>query len=237
MNEKKKIARTAGLLYFLMGITGMLGILYVPSQIIVNGDAATTVANILANETLYRMGIVWQLMCQALFVYLVVMLHRLFKEADEHYSFQMVVLVVASVPISFVVTVFQSASLVLLDTPGLLGEFSQEQLNALVVVFFRLYENGITVAQVFWGLWLIPFGLLANKSGYMPRFIGFFLIAGGVGYVLASLGTLLLPQYRGIIGPIATIPATIGEFSAIFWLLVKGVREPKAARGFKLQAG
>ncbi len=226
MEDKKKIGRKAGVLYLLLGITGMLGILYIPSQIIVPGDAAATAGNIMSKELLYRAGIVCQLTCQTLFVYLVLVLHRLFKAVDENYSLQMVTLVVVSVPITFVIMVFQLAAPVLLGNADMLAAFTQAQLNSLAFIFFNLYEAGIVVAQVFWGLWLIPFGLLSIKSGFIPRFIGVFLVIGGVGYVLASLAGLLLPGYGASIGQIVTIPSAIGEFSMIFWLL-KGVKAPE----------
>lgn len=224
----KKNARLAGLLYLLLALTGMFGILYVPSQIMVQGDVPTTIENIKSHELLYRLGILSQLACQTLFVYLVLSLHKLLRIVDEYYSKQMVALVIVSVPIAFVNMLNQLAALVLLSGADFLSAFQPEQLHALVMVFFKLYEQGIFVAQIFWGLWLIPFGLLVYKSGFIPRLPGIFLVLGGVGYVVASVTELAFPQYGPSVGPIVTIPSAIGEFSVLFWLLIWGVRTKKS---------
>lgn len=229
MNINKTAARTAGILYLLMGITGMLGILYIPSQIIVPDDATATAANILAHEFLYSLGIVCQLACQTIFVYLVLSLHSLFKEVNRHYALQMLVLVAVSVPIAFLILLNQLAALVLLSGAGFLSGLLPEQLNSLAMIFFKLYEHGIITVQIFWGLWLIPLGLLAYRSSFVPRFIGIFLVLGGIGYVIASLAGLLFPQYSGSVGPIVTFPSVIGEFSMIFWLLYTGLRSTTTA--------
>ena len=224
MKINKTTARTAGILYLLLGITGMLGILYIPSQIIVPDDATATAANILANEFLYRLGIICQLACQTIFVYLVLSLYSLFKEVNRIYALQMLVLVAVSVPIAFLILLNQLAALVLLSDAGFLSGFQSEQVNSLLMIFLKLYEHGVIVVQIFWGLWLVPLGLLAYRSTFVPRFIGIFLVLGGIGYVIASLTGLLFPQYSGSVGSIVTIPSVIGEFSMIFWLLFIGLR-------------
>lgn len=229
MNINNTTARTAGILYLLMGITGMLGILYIPSQIIVPEDATATAANILAHEFLYRLGIVCQLACQTIFVYLVLSLYSLFKEVNRQYALQMLVLVAVSVPIAFLILLNQLAALVLLSDAGFLSGLPTEQLNSLAMVSFKLYEQGIIVVQIFWGLWLIPLGLLAYQSTFVPRFIGIFLVLGGIGYIMASLAGLLFPEYGESVGQLVTIPSVIGEFSMIFWLLFVGLRSPTSA--------
>lgn len=225
----KKNARIAGLLYLLLALTGMFGILYVPTQLIVQGDVATTMENIKNQELLYRLGILSQLACQTLFVYLVLSLHKLLRDVNEHHSRQMVALVIVSVPIAFINMLNQLAALVLLSDADFLSAFQPEQLHAMVMVFFRLYELGIIVAQIFWGLWLIPFGMLVYKSGFIPRLPGILLIVGGLGYVVASVIELMVPQYSATVGFMATIPSSIGEFSVMLWLLIWGVRSKKNA--------
>lgn len=223
----KSNARQAGVLYLFLALTGMFGILYVPTQIIVSGDVAQTALNIKANELLYRLGIVSQLTCQTLFVYLVLSLHRLFAKVDAHYSRQMVALVIVSVPIAFLNMLNQIAALLIVSGPDFLSAFEPQQLNGLLMLFFRLYEQGIFVAQVFWGLWLIPFGILLYKADFMPSILGIFMVAGGVGYVVASFVELVFPEFGPSVGPIATIPSAIGEFGTMFWLLIKGVKDKK----------
>jgi uncharacterized membrane protein len=108
----RKKARIAGILYLLLGFTGMYGLMYVPSQIIVAGYATTTVNNILTSELLYRSGIIGNLACQTLFIFLVLALNRLLKSVNEHHAKLMVTLVIIAVSIAFLNTVNQIAPLV-----------------------------------------------------------------------------------------------------------------------------
>jgi len=230
MNSNKKTARTAGILYLALAAAGGFGIMYVPSEIIVADDALATASNIMANEMLFRVGIVSQLLCQVFFVYLVLALYRLFKEVNQNYALQMVALVVVSVPISFLIMLNQLAALILLSDADFLTSFEPDQLNALVMIFFKIYEQGVVIVQVFWGLWLIPFGVLVFKSGFIPRIFGIILIIGGIGYILASFHNLLFPHTIGAFDMIVTIPSAIGEFAIIFWFLIKGVKnQPQVA--------
>lgn len=225
MGSPDKIARRAGLLYLLLGLTGMVGLMYVPSQIIVPGNATATADNIIHHELLYRLGIVSNLACQTLFVFLVLTLNRLLRSVNEHHARLMVTLVVVSVPIAFLNTVNQIAPLVLLSGEEYLALFNAEQLQGLVMVFLKLYEQGVVVVEIFWGLWLFPFGLLVYKSDFLPRIIGIFLMIACFGYLANSVTTLLFPAYQSFIAPITSVTGTVGEFSIILWLLIKGVKK------------
>ena len=227
LGQNKKTGHLAGLLYVLLALTGMFGILYVPTQLIVGDDPVQTALNIQNNEFLYRAGIMAQLACQTLFVYLVLTLYQLFKKVNKTYTIQMVTLVVVSIPISFTIMAFQVAGLVMSNEPEYLSSFDSEQLNALSLMFYKLYQQGVIIAQIFWGLWLIPFGLLVYQSKFLPKLIGIFLVAGGVGYVIASTRILLFPDVSDLVDQIATIPSALGEFSAMLWLLIKGIKENK----------
>lgn len=223
----KKNARVSGVLYLLMGLTGAFGIMYVPSQIFVWDNATTTVQNILAQESLFRLGILSQLASQVLFIFLALSLYRLLKNVNESYAKQLVTLVIVGVSIGFLNMLNQLAALILLSDAEFLKPFDPEQITALTMTFLKLYEQGITIVQVFWGLWLIPFGLLVYQSAFIPRILGIILAIGGVGYVLSSITGVMWPSLVGTVAPIVTIPSAIGEFGIIFWLLIKGVRERK----------
>ena len=227
LGPNKQTGRLAGLLYVLLALTGMFGILYVPTQLIVGNDPVQTALNIQNNEFLYRAGIIAQLACQVLFVYLVLTLYQLLKEVNKTYAIQMVALVIASIPISFTIMAFQVAGLEMGGEPEYLSSFGSVQLNALSLMFYKLYGQGVIIAQIFWGLWLIPFGLLVYQSKFLPKLIGIFLVAGGVGYVVASTRVLLFPNVSDLVDQMATIPSAIGEFSAMLWLLIKGIKENK----------
>ena len=224
MNPTKKAARIAGLWYLLMAITGPIGLIYVPSNLIVSGDAALTAKNIMASEFLFRIGIVSNLVCQISFIFLVLALKRLFQGVDKKYSHLMVSLVIAAVPIAILIELLQVAALQLLNGADYLKVFSPEQLNACVVSLLNIHEQGTFIAGIFWGLWLYPFGYLVVKCGFIPKIFGVLLMLGCFSYLIDSSTALLFPQQKGLVTDILMLPLAVGEISTIFWLLIKGVK-------------
>ena len=231
MNSLKKAARTAGFWYLLMAITGPIGLLYVPSKLIVPGDATATASNIEASELLFRIGIVSNLVCQIAFIFLVLALYRLLKGVNQQHASLMVALVLVAVPIAFLNMLNPLAALLLLSDEGFLTVFEPDQLHALVMVFLNLQEHGNIIAEIFWGLWLFPFGWLVFKSGFFPKILGVLLIIACFGYLVHSLTFLLFPHYEAIVSSYAAVPEAIGELSMVLWLLIKGVNvQPQANR-------
>jgi hypothetical protein len=104
--------------------------------------------------------------------------------------------------------------------------FEPPQLNALVMFFFDVHKNGEMIATVFWGLWLLPLGLLAIKSDLIPKIIGILLVIWGICHSMNFLAFFLLPGYTKAIDTALSLGAT-GEFVFVLWLLIKGVKERK----------
>ena len=229
MNSNKKIARIAGFWYLLMAITGPIGLLYVPSRLIVPGETTATANNIMASETLFRIGIVSCVLCQIAFIFLVLALYRLLKGVNQHHASLMVAFVLVSVPIAFLNMLNPLAALLLLSGAGFLTVFEPNQLNALTMVFLNLQEYGTMIVQIFWGLWLLPFGLLVFKSGFFPKILGVFLIIACFGYVAHSFTFLLFPRYGDIVSSFVAVPEAIGELSMVLWLLIIRTKEQKPA--------
>jgi len=227
MNSLKKTARIAGFWYLLMAITAPISLLYVPSQLIEPGDATATANNIMASESLFRIGIVSYLLCQLAFIFLVLALYRLLKGVNQQHASLMVALVLAAVPIAFLNTLSPLAALLLLSGADFLTVFEPNQLHALVMVFLTLQEYGTMIVQIFWGLWLLPFGLLVFKSGFFPRILGVLLIIACFGYLVHSLTFLLFPHYEAIVSSYVAVPEAIGELSMVLWLLIKGGKDPQ----------
>ena len=225
-NEKmnpNKIARVAGFLYLLMGPFGFFGMLYVPSILIVPGDAAITANNIMASESLFRLSIVSLLMVAIGHILLVLVLYKLLKPVNKNHALLMVIFMLVGAPIAMLNELNKFAALLLLSGADYLTAFTADQLQALVPLFLDLHEYGIQIASIFWGLWLLPLGILVYKSGFLPRILGILLMIACFGYLIDSFGNLLLPNYS------ATIFATIigftfyGELLLALWLLIKGV--------------
>ena len=227
MNETKKQARIAGLLYLLASIPAPFALIYVPNKLIVLGDATATANNIRASETFLRLGVGCDLIGSIIFIFVVLALYRLFKPVSEGHAVAMATLLLISMPISFFSVINELGALIVVKGGNFLAGFDQHQLDALAYLFFRLRNQGILIAQIFWGLWLFPFGILVIRSGFIPRFIGYLLFIAGCGYVADSFTALLLPAYRQSVGQVAGV-LEVAELSIILWLLIWGVRVPAA---------
>jgi hypothetical protein len=223
----KKTARLSGILYLLMGITSAFGLLYVPSKIIIAGNAAATAKNIIASESLFRIGIASTLIGQVIFIFLVLALYHLFKSVNKTHARLMVILVAVAVPTAFLNTLNQIGALIVLGGADYLKVFEQYRLNALAMIFLDLYNQGIVIVGIFWGLWLFPFGVLVFKSGFLPRILGILLIINCFSYLVDSFTFLLIPGCHDIVSKFTMAPNCIGEFSIILWFLIMGAKEPK----------
>src|SRR5688500_6157030 len=170
-------ARVAGLLYLLAGGSGFFSFMYVPNTLIVRGDASATARRLLATDMLFRFGIVAELISSVAFIFLVLTLYRLLAFVDRTRALVMVILVLVAIPVVLLDAVNQVAALTLIRGADFLSVFDRAELEALGMLFLRLHGAGLFIAQIFWGLWLIPFGLLVMRSGFIPRILGILLIA------------------------------------------------------------
>jgi Domain of unknown function (DUF4386) len=196
-----------------------LGIIYVPSVLVVRGDAAATARNIMASEWLLRTGTVSHLIGQSIFLFLVLALYRLLRPVNKDQAVLMVVLALLGVPIAFLNEVNHLAVLLLLSRPDYLGALTSDQLHAQAMLFLHLRQSGILIAQVFWGLWLLPLGYLVFKSGFLPKLLGILLIIGGCGYLIDVGAQLLFPSFDATISQFTFV----GEVLLPLWLLIRGV--------------
>jgi hypothetical protein len=223
MSSVKRQARIAGLLYLLACIPAPFALIYVPGALIVPGDATATANQVRASETLLRLGIAGELISAAAFIFVVFALYHLFEGVNKQLASLMVTLFVVSVPISFLNVLNDVAALILARGADFLSVFDKGQLDALVLLFLRLHNYGLLVAQIFWGLWLIPFGLLVMRSGFIPRVLGIFLMLACLGYLATSFTYLLLPQYGHLVSRFATV-LEVGELPVVLWLLIWGAK-------------
>lgn len=225
LNSLKKQSRTAALLYFINCVPAPFALLYVPGVLIVRGDAAATASNIRDSETLLRLGMAVELFSSTVVIFAMLAFYRLFKRVSQKHAMAMMILMLISVPISYLNVLNDLAALTLARGPAFLSAvFDKAQLDALVLFFLRLHNQGIILAQIFWGLWLFPFGIAVIRSGFIPRFVGIATMIAGSGYVINSLVSLFLPASAQGIGQLAMILG-IGEL-AFLWLLIWGVKEP-----------
>lgn len=227
MDANDRLARTAGVFYVLMGAPAVFSLFYVPRRLIVPGNASVTANNILDNQLLFRLGIVAELTAAVFLLFLAMALYRLFRRVDTNQARLMLALVVVATPISFANALNDIAALIFFRGADYLTMFDKPQRDGLGMVFLSLHSQGIAVVGLFWGLWLLPFGLLVMRSGVFPRILGILLILNCVGYVAASTTTLLVPAYSGMVSR-AVLPTLLGELWIMLWLLIRGARVPDA---------
>lgn len=210
-------ARWAGVTYLFLIATGVFSIAYAPGQYFVRGDALATFAKLVANESLFKSAIVAELACYASFVPLVMLLHKVFRNCSETLALVMVGFVLVSVPIGYIAVGERLSAL------QLLGEGAGQAVA--VDGHFGRYADFRALAEVFWGLWLLPYGLLVLKSRAIPRFFGVALILGCCSYVAGVVAPLFWSGYfNSPVGEFAGILGSIGEIGGALWLTVFGVR-------------
>jgi len=198
---------------------GIFGIMYVPSAIMVPGDAATTASNIMTSESLFRLGIVSALIVQLIQIAVVLVLYKLLKPVNKNLAVLMVIFILVGVPIAMLSELNRFAALLLLSGADYLAAFTADQLHAQVMQFLDIREYGINIAGIFWGLWLFPMGYLVFKSGYIPRILGILLMIGCFGYLIESVAFFLFPNFDATI----SLYTFWGEVLFPLWLLIKGV--------------
>jgi hypothetical protein len=222
------LGRFAGLLYVLTSIVGFFAMGYVPGKLIVHGNTAATLNNIAAHEMLFRFGIAGQLISQAAFIFVALALYRLLAGVDRWHASLMVILIVVSVPIAFVNELNSLAALALVHGADFLSIVEKPQRDAFAMLFLNLHGRGLVIAELFWGLWLFPLGLLVYRSRFLPRFLGVWLGLAGAAWVTLSLVSVVLPQYQSEVYTY-TQPAVFGEIAFMLWLLIKGAKPPALA--------
>lgn len=221
--SRNKTSRLAGFIYLLLIIFGIIGIAYIPSQLIDWNDASKTVSNISENMSLFQLGIIFNIFCYLCYLFLVLVLFQLLKKVNKTQAWLMLILVLVSIPISLVSVMAKIDVLSLLKEADYLGAINTNLLNAKIMLSLDSYNNGIIVSQVFWGLWLFPFGYLVYKSNFLPKFLGIMLMIGCLYYFMDSMAQIAFPSYRdGVIDNILSICAMIGEFGICLWLLILG---------------
>ncbi len=214
-------ARLTGIFYLMVVITGIFSLMYVPSQIIVLGDAAQTVENIKEKEFLFRTGVVSSLLCYFFFFFVGWSAFELLKKVDQSVAAIMLGLVICSIPIAvYGVHNLTYILSLLFDTRYSIS--SSEELEYQVMSAILSYGRSLSITDLFWSSWLFPFGFLIYRSGFLPKFLGILLMIGSITYFLHFLGIILFPdvdiiwQFR--------IPARIAEIGTCLWLVIGGIK-------------
>jgi uncharacterized protein DUF4386 len=218
-------ARTAGGIYVALTILGIFSLLYLPGLLIVHNDATATANSITNHDRLFRIYIATGVISDLVFAALGFALYRVLGGVDKSLAWLMVILVLISSTLGLVSEMNPMAALILVRGDAL-SALDVAQRNALAMLFLKIDNQFTLVNEVFWGLWLLPFGMLVARSGFLPRVLGWWLLVNGVAYLALSFTSMLAPQFQDIVSKI-TFPALLGEIAIALWLTVMGVR-PKS---------
>lgn len=221
MTARTKNARIAGLLYLALALVGPVRLIVIPNMLLGSGNAAVTAHNIATHAFLFRAGIFADLVTATLDIFVALALYRLLAEVDRPLAIAMVILGLMSTPIYFLNALNDFGALLSAQGADFLSAFSRAQQESLAMLFVRLHHYGVVVNEVFWGLWLLPFGILVYKSNFLPRALGVWLVLNCFAYLAANLTGVLLPQYTDAVAAIA-FPVQFGEVAIMLWLIVIG---------------
>jgi hypothetical protein len=215
MDASIRTARTTGLLYLGLAVAGGLGFLLIRPRLL-GDDPAATLANLAEHERLARVGVAFELLIVLTQALVAWWFYRLFRTVDSFAAggiaaFGLVNAVVVLVSAALLATALEVA----LDPVG--------DAAATVQLLYLASGNLWGVGALFFGLWLIPMGRCVLRSGWMPRALGWILVGGGVGYVLSAFVSYLVPGAPTLTGALV-VPATVGEFWMVGYLLIRGVR-------------
>jgi len=226
MDSNKKTARTAGVLYLFFVLTFVYSLGYVPGRFYIEGDAVATIKSIQEAEGLFRLGIVVGMVACTIYMLLLAQLYKLLSPVGKNAAVIMVVLGAAHIPLFFTGHVDQLNLLALLKERGYGAALSSEQLHTQILLLVDAYQNSVLINVFFMGLWLVPFGFLVFKSGFLPKFLGVLLILNSLPYLIYFFRQILTPDYvlpdfvRYIL-----MPGGVGEFVTCLWLLIMGAKE------------
>lgn len=237
MTPSKNTAKVAGFLLLFIAICSLFSMLYIPSTLIVPSNATTTATNIMANEGLFRAGLVGDAVIFLSETVLVALLYVLLKPVSQPLSLTAAFARLAMTIIQGINLLNHIFVLLLLSGAIYLKSFDASQINSLALLFINAHKGGFYIWEIFFGFHLIVLGYLVFKSGYFPKAIGILLILASSGYLMESFSNILFPNNEmlpTVYGVFLGISA-IGELAFAFWLAIKGLEVSKIKPNFLRQ--
>lgn len=216
-------ARLAGFFYLVFIATFALAS-YARSTFIVSGDATATTEKIMSSPGLLRAAFMSEALSALFFVLAAWSLYVLLRPVNRSLALLFFSLNLCGVVIESSNLLNLLAPLQILNGAGYMTVFQSDQLQALAMSSLNLYANGIMVAQMFFGTWLLPLGYLLYRSGLVPRVLGILILIDFFGVLIWFFQFFLLPAYPALSYP-GLAASFVAELSLALWLLVVGVRD------------
>jgi Domain of unknown function (DUF4386) len=215
-------ARIGGLLYLMIILAGALGEIFIRGKLIVSGDAASTASNIMASQSLWRIGIAGDLIMHVFDIPVMLALYVLLRPVNKNLALMAILFNLIQTAVLVANKLNLLMPLFLLGNADYLKTFDPNQLYALAYLFVRAHDNGFGIGLIFFGFACLTYGYLIFRSGYFPRILGVLIAIAGLSYLTDSFALILAPTSAGTVFPILVL-ALIGELSLCLWLIVKGV--------------
>lgn len=222
MRTPQRLARIAGLLYLIVAVFAAFAF-YSRAAVFAPGDAATTANNVVADAGLVRLGIAADLIQATAFLLLALVLYELLRHVNQSAARAMVTFVAVAVAVMCLNMVHQFAALVIATEPSYVDGLGVGPADALVLLMLDVHGSGFLFAQIFFGLWLLPLGILVYTSGMFPRWLGVLLIIGCAGYLVDTFARLIAPDQGAMLSPYLVAAPTLAEITMVLWLLMRGV--------------
>lgn len=217
-SELVRTARLTGIWYLGLAVTGVLGFLLLHSQIYISNEPTKTLTNLIEQELLARTRLLFEFGIVTTQALAAVYFYKLFRKIDGWGAWTLGIWGMVNAVVIMISAIAMATTIELANS----AELSFDNKIMLIQLLEQISSNAWGVGSLFFGLWLIPMGYIVVSSKRMPLWLGRILIIGGVGYILSPF-----VNYIGInnfIVDVITIPATIGEFWMIGYLLLYGIR-------------
>ena len=228
MNSGKSTGRLAGLLWLLAAVTAGFSLIYVRPRLIIPGDAAATVSNIVASASLFRAAIASMVLSQIFTLFFGLTIFRLFTGFNRTVATVFLTSLLVGVALGVANSLNNIGALLVVTNPDYLKAFQPEQINALATTFLRMNNSGIGLIEIFTALYMFSFGLLIIRSRSLPRVIGVLLMIGACAFPINTFTKILIPQfYPALITRLTMLLNAFGPPAAMLWLLSKGVDEQR----------
>lgn len=229
MHAPQRLARITGACYLAVALLSVFAIIYVQSVVLVPGDGPATAGRIAEHPVLFRWGFLADLGQATLLVFVAMGFYRLFEHVHRTVARALLVFAAIGVALQCLNLVFYFAAYLVATDASYASALGPEGAGALVGLLVEIYAHGFLIAQVFFGLWLLPMGYLAYISGMFPRALGVVLMIACAGYLIDLIAMFLVPAVGEAISGIIVLPAVVGEVWMVFYLLTRGVKTPRAA--------
>jgi hypothetical protein len=220
-------ARIGGALYLMIIALGLFAEGFVSNKLIVSGDATATAHNIMASQSLWRIGVAANMIVPLCAVPLLLIEYVLLRPVSKNLVLLAVFFNLVSLAVEAISKLFLVAVMSPLGDADYLMAFEPRQLQALAYLALKSHDVAFNIALIFFGFTCIINGYLIFRSRYLPRFVGILMQIAGACYLTACFAALFAPTFYDLISPAILIPSFIGESSYCLWLLVKGVDVPK----------